>query len=74
MMSQNRMAARDRADARNDYEVNVRAEMEIAALHAKLDAARDHEWASLARLVAAQNERLSRLEEALRARANAPAP
>ena len=63
------MAAKDRTDARSDYEVNLRAEMEIMALHGKLDAARDQEWAALAlaRLVSAQNERLARLEEILRA-------
>jgi uncharacterized membrane protein len=37
MMSQNRMAAKDRVDARHDYEVNLKAEMEIMALHAKFD-------------------------------------
>src|SRR5690606_23754192 len=31
MMSQNRQAAKDRSDARLDYEVNVRAEVQIAA-------------------------------------------
>lgn len=67
MMGQHRMAAKDRADARSDYEVNLRAEIEIMALHGKLDAARDQEWAALARLVSAQNERLARLEEILRA-------
>src|SRR5881396_3286729 len=37
MMSQNRQAARDRNDAKLDYEVNVRAETEIARLHEKID-------------------------------------
>jgi uncharacterized membrane protein len=37
MMSQNRMAAKDRLDARHDYEVNLKAELEIIQLHAKLD-------------------------------------
>lgn len=37
MMSQNRMAAKDRLDARHDYEVNLKAEMEITQLHANLD-------------------------------------
>lgn len=37
MMSQNRQAARDRLDAQHDYEVNTKAELEIVALHAKLD-------------------------------------
>lgn len=38
MMSQNRQAARDRLDARHDYEVNLKAELEILAPHEKLDA------------------------------------
>ena len=37
MMSQNRLAAKDRNDAKLDYEVNVRAETEIARLHEKID-------------------------------------
>ena len=37
MMSQNRQSARDRIDAAHDYEVNLKAEIEIMALHEKLD-------------------------------------
>jgi len=37
MMSQNRQAAKDRNDAKLDYEVNVRAETEISRLHEKID-------------------------------------
>jgi uncharacterized membrane protein len=37
MMSQNRQAARDRLEARLDYETNTRSEAEIAALHEKVD-------------------------------------
>lgn len=40
MMSQNRQAERDRIAARHDYEVNLRAELEIMALHEKWDALR----------------------------------
>ena len=40
MMSQNRQATKDRADAENDYAVNLKAELEILALHDKLDALR----------------------------------
>src|SRR6267142_3947719 len=47
MMSQNRQAARDRDAAQHDYEVNMKAEMEIVALHAKLDEIRDVKWAEL---------------------------
>ena len=37
MMSQNRQAIKDRAAAAHDYEVNLKAEIEIMALHEKLD-------------------------------------
>ena len=37
MMSQNRQAARDRFEATKDYEVNLKAEIELMALHHKID-------------------------------------
>ncbi|SEN72875.1 Uncharacterized membrane protein [Sphingomonas gellani] len=37
MMSQNRQATKDRLAARLDYETNLRAELEILRLHAKID-------------------------------------
>lgn len=37
MMSQNRQAAKDRADAESDFEVNLKAELEIMRLHEKID-------------------------------------
>src|SRR3990172_6809515 len=40
MMSQNRHAAKDRVEAAHDYEVNVKAELEIEKILAKLDAIR----------------------------------
>ena len=39
MMSQNRQAAKDRLAASLDYEVNLRAELEILRLHQKIDQA-----------------------------------
>jgi uncharacterized membrane protein len=47
MMSQNRQADKDRFAAGQDYEVNLKAEIEIAALHDKLDQIRAHELAEL---------------------------
>ncbi|MBP6441607.1 MAG: DUF1003 domain-containing protein [Sphingorhabdus sp.] len=38
MMSQNRQSSKDRIAAAHDYEVNLRAELEIMRLHAKIDA------------------------------------
>jgi len=49
MMSQNRQAAKDRLQAAHDYEVNLKAEIEIMALHEKLDELRQKELAELIR-------------------------
>jgi uncharacterized membrane protein len=62
MMSQNRQAAKDRLDARLDYETNLRSEAEIAALHDKMDL--------LLEIVAAQQAGVSALEHADRSRLN----
>jgi len=37
MMSQNRTTTRDRVQARNDYQINLKAELEIRHLHEKMD-------------------------------------
>lgn len=47
MMSQNRQAAKDRAAAVHDYEVNLKAELEIMELHDKLDGVRQSQLTSL---------------------------
>lgn len=41
LMAQNRQAAKDRAVAQNDYQVNLKNEVEIADLHRKIDALTD---------------------------------
>lgn len=48
MMSQNRQTAKDRFEARLDYETNQRAEAQIETLHGKIDTLREE----LARLAA----------------------
>src|SRR5262245_55947459 len=60
MMSQNRQAARDRTEAEHAYEVNAKAEQEIATLQAKLDEIRDTQWATL---VETQRQQLELLTE-----------
>lgn len=45
MMSQNRQAAKDRAAVAHDYEVNLKAELEIMQLHEKLDEIRQNQMA-----------------------------
>jgi uncharacterized membrane protein len=47
MMSQNRQAVKDRLQATQDYEVNLKAEIEIMALHEKLDEMRHKDLAEL---------------------------
>jgi len=59
MMSQNRQALKDRATAKHDYEVNLKAELDIMALHDKLDDLRDQR---LARLMQQQEEQLEILK------------
>ena len=65
MMSQNRAAARDRANAEHDYVVNIRAELEIMHLHDKLDSLRSQE---LVALLAVQQEQLTLLRHILESR------
>ena len=43
MMSQNRQAEIDRQQASNDFEVNVKAELEIELLHQKIDLLKEKE-------------------------------
>jgi uncharacterized membrane protein len=54
MMSQNRQSAKDRLDAAHDYEVNLKAEIEIMALHEKLDEIRSKDLAQLLRQLSQQ--------------------
>jgi len=55
MMSQNRQATKDRLAAGHDYEVNLKAELEIMALHEKMDELRHGE---VTRLIDSQQEML----------------
>lgn len=61
LMSQNRQADRDRLTAASDYEVNLKAEMEIRVLAEKLDLLRDADWAELVRMQQVQIQLLERL-------------
>ncbi len=44
MMSQNRQGGKDRLRAENDYQVNLKAEIEIRHLHEKIDRLLLHQW------------------------------
>jgi len=62
LMSQNRQATRDRLDAQHDYEVNLKAELEVRLLHDKIDLLRDKQWSELVRM---QQDQLQMLEHLL---------
>jgi uncharacterized membrane protein len=63
MMSQNRQAAKDRLDAAHDYEVNLKAELEILSLHEKVDELREKKWQDLIQMQQEQINLLLRLLE-----------
>lgn len=61
MMSQNRQAAKDRRQADHDYQVNLKAELEVQLLHEKLDHLILEEWHRLIEIQALQSEMLEDL-------------
>lgn len=61
MMSQNRQAAVDRMNAENDYQVNIKSELEVLQIHEKLDLLRSQDWALLVEQQNHQIEMLQRL-------------
>lgn len=56
MMSQNRQEARDRLHAQHDYQVNLKAELEIRHLHQKIDHLLNHQWERLVEIQEVQME------------------
>ena len=50
LMSQNRQAELDRINAEHDYEVNLKAELEIMLLHEKVDLLREGQWGELIKM------------------------
>lgn len=61
MMSQNRQEAKDRARATHDYQVNLKAELEIRQVHQKLDHLLSHQWERLVEIQEVQLELLSEM-------------
>jgi uncharacterized membrane protein len=70
MMSQNRQSYKDRLMATHDYEVNLKAEIEIMALHEKIDAVRTQQLEELLARQQQQLELLTRLVAKLENQAN----
>jgi len=65
MMAQNRQTERDRIDAAHDYEVNLKAEIEIMALHEKLDELRHSQIIGMRDEIVRLAEMVKRIDERL---------
>jgi uncharacterized membrane protein len=61
MMSQNRQETKDRLRAQHDYQVNLKAELEIRQLHEKVDHLLSHQWERLVEIQEIQLELLSEM-------------
>jgi uncharacterized membrane protein len=61
MMSQNRQEAKDRIRSKHDYQVNLKAELEIRHLHEKVDHLLSHQWDRLVEIQELQLELLTDL-------------
>jgi uncharacterized membrane protein len=61
MMSQNRQEAKDRLRSQHDYQVNLKAELEIRQLHDKIDHLLSHQWERLVEIQQIQIDLLSEL-------------
>jgi len=59
MMSQNRQAAIDRQAAEHDYDINIKAELEIELLHQKVDVLREKEIVELLEVIKSFREQLT---------------
>lgn len=62
MMSQNRQSTIDRARAEHDYDVNIKAELEIEQLHEKIDLLREMEMKRLIEVIGTLEAKIDRLE------------
>ncbi len=62
MMSQNRQAAVDRNEAKQDYDINIKAELEIELLHQKIDLLRETEFQELTRVIQNLSDKLAARE------------
>ncbi len=63
MMSQNRLNEKDRTRAEHDYQVNLKAELEIQHLHEKMDHLLTQQWRRLVEVQKVQLEVLKELRE-----------
>ena len=63
MMSQNRQAEIDRQQANNDFEVNVKAELEIELLHQKIDLLKEKELLFLTEAIRDLSSKIEHMQQ-----------
>jgi uncharacterized membrane protein len=61
MMSQNRQETRDRLHAEHDYQVNLKTELEVRALNARVEELLRHQWQGLLEIQQVQTEMMEEL-------------
>jgi len=74
MMAQNRVAERDRRQADQDFKTNLKSEIEVAAVHEKLDHLIHVQWEELIELQELQLELLQELRQTTRGSVAPPPP
>lgn len=63
MMSQQRQEAKDRLRSQHDYQINLKAELEIRHLNEKLDHLLSHQWERLVQIQQVQIQMLAQLQK-----------
>jgi uncharacterized membrane protein len=74
MMSQNRQEQKDRLRAEHDYQVNLKAEIEVRTLTQKLDHLLHQEWQGLLAIQQIQTEMMEELVQRAAGAGNRPTP
>ena len=64
MMSQNRQSEVDRIQASNDFEINVKAELEIELLHQKIDLLKEQELLFLTEAIKDLSSKIEKMQKA----------
>ena len=65
MMSQNRQEQKDRLRSQYDYQINLKAELEIRLIHEKLDHLLLRQWQRLMEIQATQIEEIADIKQSL---------
>lgn len=72
MMSQKRQEARDRMHSEHDYQINLKAEMEIAQLQEKIDYILKNQWQKLLEIQQIQLELMDEMRGLIKAEKKKP--